>query len=331
MKFGINVNVHFSPEISPTGAFDYMLKFVGAARDGGFDGIFAAHHYALGAGEAMFQPIPLLARLAAEAPGMTLGTSIFLLSLHNPLEAAELAATLDIISGGKFAFGVGQGYRDVEFNSFGIPLTDRGGRLAEAVHVIRKLWAEDDVTWQGKHFPMEGVTINPKPVQQPGPPIWVGGDTLRSVRRAARIGDAWMTSPRHSKGFIRQALEVYQEQRRSMGLPVPPPVFFRELFVADSREEAERELMDSFQKLYQVYHREGQPGESYDRSFQELKEDRIIAGSPDDVIQEIETYRQEFGAQYMFFRVYYLGMDPEKSLRSIRLFGQEVVPHFEMG
>ena len=107
-----------------------MLKFVGAARDGGFDGIFAAHHYALGAGEAMFQPIPLLARLAAEAPGMTLGTSIFLLSLHNPLEAAELAATLDIISGGKFAFGVGQGYRDVEFDSFGIPLSDRGGRLA---------------------------------------------------------------------------------------------------------------------------------------------------------------------------------------------------------
>jgi alkanesulfonate monooxygenase SsuD/methylene tetrahydromethanopterin reductase-like flavin-dependent oxidoreductase (luciferase family) len=328
LKFGINVNVHFSPELSAPRAFEYAVRHVRAAREGGFDGIFAAHHYALGSGEALFQPFPLLARLAAEANGMTMGTSIFLLSLHNPLEAAELAATLDIITGGRFVFGVGQGYRDVEFASFGIPRSRRRGRLEEAVQVIRKLWAEDGVTWQGDHFPLQGVTINPKPVQQPGPAIWVGGDTLLGVRRAADIGDAWMTSPRHSKGFIRQALEVYKERRLSLGLSVPPPVFFREMYVARSREEAEREMVESFERLYQVYHREGQPGERYDRSFQELQEDRIIMGSPEDVRQEIQTYRDEFGAEYMFFRVYYLGMDPEKAVQCVRLFGEEVIPHF---
>ena len=328
MKFGINVNVHFSTELGAPKAFGNALLCVKAAKKGGFDGIFAAHHYALGTGEAMFQPMPLLARFAAEATGMTMGTSIYLLSLHNPVEAAEQAATLDIITGGRFVFGVGQGYRDVEFSSFGIPKSGRSGRLEEAVQVIRKLWAEDDVTWEGDHFPLEGVTINPKPVQQPGPPIWIGGDTLRGVRRAASIGDAWMTSPRHSKTFIRRAMEVYRERRQELGLAVPPPVFFRELYVAGNRKEAEREMTESFERLYQVYHREGQPGERYDRSFEELTKDRIILGSPQDVTEEIQSYRDEFGAEYMFFRVFYLGMDPEKSVECVKLFGEEVIPHF---
>jgi alkanesulfonate monooxygenase SsuD/methylene tetrahydromethanopterin reductase-like flavin-dependent oxidoreductase (luciferase family) len=307
---------------------EYALRQVRAAREVGFDGIFASHHYALGTTEGMFQPIPLLARLAAEAEGMTLGTAVFLLSMHNPVEVAELTATLDIIAGGRFVLGVGQGYRDVEFASFGIPKSSRGGRMEEAVKVIRKLWAEDNVTWEGRYFPLSNVTINPKPVQQPGPPIWVGGDTLQGAARAARIGDAWLTSPRHSKGFIRQAVNVYRERRREMGLPVQPPVFFREMYVAPSREEAEGEVMDAFERLYRVYHREGQPGERYDRSFQELREERIIVGNPDDVVQEIQRYRDEFGAEYMFFRLYYLGMDPEKSVQCIRLFGNEVIPHF---
>lgn len=327
MKFGIIINLHFTTDLGGPKAFEHVIRWVQAAREGGFDGILAGHHYATGSGVLMFQPIPLLARLAAEAPGMTIG-STFLVSMHNPLEAAELAATLDVITGGKFVFGAIQGYRDVEFDSFGIPKVSRGRRMEEAVKAIRKLWAEDNVTWEGHYFHLKDVTINPKPVQQPGPPIWVGGDTLQGVSRAARIGDAWLMSPRHSKIFMRQAIKVYKERREAMGLPVPPPVFIREMYVSHSREEAEREMMDSFERLYGVYHREGQPGERYDRRFQELKEDRIIVGDPDDVTREIQSYRDEFAAEYMFFRLYYLGMDPEKAVQCIRLFGQEVIPHF---
>ena len=327
MKFGVDLYPHFSTDLSGPKAFEYAVRQVQAAKETGFDGIFASHHYALGATERMFQPIPLLARLAAEGKGMTFGTAVYLLGLHNPVEAAELTATLDIITGGKFAFGVGQGYRDVEFASFGIPKRDRGRRMMEALEVIRRLWVEDNVTWEGEFFPLKGVTINPKPVQQPGPPIWVGGDTLKGVDRSARIGDAWLTSPRHSKSFIRQAVTVYRERREAMGLPAPPPVFFREMYVAPDREEAEQEIIESFERLYHVYHRAGQPGERYDLRFQELKEERIIVGNPEDVTREIQSYHDEFGAEYMFFRLYYLGMDPEKSVRCIRLFGSEVIPH----
>ena len=328
LKFGIDLYPHFSIELSGPAAFEYAVRQVRAAHEGGFDGIFASHHYALGTTEQMFQPIPLLARLAAEAPGMTIGTAVFLLSMHNPLEAAELMATLDIIAGGRSVFGVGQGYRDVEFAAMGIPKATRGDRLREAVEVVRRLWAEDSVTWKGRYFQLDAVTINPKPVQRPGPPIWAGGDTLKGVARAAEIGDAWLTSPRHSKSFIRQAVKVYGERRRSLGLPVPPPVFFREMYVAPTREEAEQIVRDAFERLYSVYHRAGQPGERYDLSFQELREERIIVGDPEDVRREVQRYREEFGAEYMFFRVYYLGMDPERSVDCIKLFGREVIPHF---
>ena len=329
MKFGVDLYPHFSTELDASTAFQYALRQVQTAREAGFDGIFASHHYVMGASEQMFQPVPLLARLAAEAPGMTLGTAVFLLSLHSPVEAAELTATLDIIAGGRFVFGVGQGYRRAEFDSFGIPRRDRGGRMEEAIQVVRKLWAEENVTWQGSHFHLDGVTINPKPVQQPGPPIWVGGDTLPGVERAARIGDAWLTSPRHSKSFIREAIARYQQCRSDIGLDSTPPVFFREMYVAPTREAAENEIMESFERLYRAYHRAGQPGERYDLQFQELKDERLIVGNPDDVIAEIRRYRQEFGAEYMFFRLYYLGMDPEKSVSCIRLFGEEVLPHID--
>jgi len=106
------------------------------------------------------------------------------------------------------------------------------------------------------------------------------------------------------------------------------PIFFREMYVAPNREEAEWEIMAAFEQMYQTYHHWGQPGEHYDRGFQELKEERIIVGNPRDVVEQIDSYREEFGTQYMFFRIYYPGMDPEKSLQCIRLFGQEVIPQF---
>jgi len=257
-----------------------------------------------------------------------MGTAIFLLNLHNPLEAADITATLDIITGGRFVLGVSQGYRDIEFDTFGISRSSRGERLEEAVMVLRRLWTEDDVTWQGKYFSLNRVTINPKPLQPSGPVIWVGGDTLTGVRRAARIGDSWLASPRHSKSFIRQAVQVYKEERQALGLSVPPPVLVREMYVADTREAAEREMVDAVERLYRMYRREGQPGERYDDSFRELKEERIIVGDPAEVIREIARYRDEFGVQYMIFRVYYLGMDLERAIESVRLFGQAVIPHF---
>ncbi|MBI2935731.1 MAG: LLM class flavin-dependent oxidoreductase, partial [Chloroflexi bacterium] len=163
VNFGICLYPVISADLPPKVAYEYALQQVRAARDSGFHGIFASQHYATGKEQQMFQPVPLLARAAAEAPGMTFGTAVYLLSQRNPVHAAEEAATLDIITGGQFVFGVGQGYRDVEFASLDIPKSTRGRRLAEGVQVLRLLWGQDSVTWDGEFYHLRDVTINPKP------------------------------------------------------------------------------------------------------------------------------------------------------------------------
>lgn len=98
----------------------------------------------------MIQPMPLLARLLPEAEGMTVGPNILVLPLLNPVHVAEEAATMDLLSGGRYVLGVGLGYRDEEFGALGVPKVERVGRLTEAVEVVRKLWREDRVSHQGR-------------------------------------------------------------------------------------------------------------------------------------------------------------------------------------
>ena len=132
---------------------------------------------------------------------MYLGTSIFLLPLHHPLMVAEYISTLDNLSGGKVLFGVGQGYRESEFNSFGIDKRERRGRLVEGLGVIRNSGREDAVTFHGKYFHLEKATCLPKPRQRPRPPILMGADSVNTVARVPEVADHWIASRRHSKTF----------------------------------------------------------------------------------------------------------------------------------
>ena len=142
----------------------------------------------------MFHPFSTLARLAADCPGCHLGTACFILPLAHPLGVAEATATLDVICGGRLLFGVGQGYRVPEFQSFGIPRHERGARLIEAVTAIRTLWADDPASYEGRFYQFSGISITPKPIQRPGPPVWVA--------RVPDFGDAWIASGRHTRTFL---------------------------------------------------------------------------------------------------------------------------------
>ena len=135
--------------------FAELLEMVRLARQAGFHHISASQHY-LAAPFQYMQPLPVLARVAAEAGEMTLGTGIMLLALQQPVDVAESVATLDVICGGRFVFGVGLGYRDVEFDAFGIARGGRLSRFLEALDVVQRLWTEEAVTFHGKHFQLTG-------------------------------------------------------------------------------------------------------------------------------------------------------------------------------
>lgn len=136
-------------------------------------------------------PFSLLAYLAGRTSRIQLGTSVIILPYRNPLAQAKAAATVDQVSGGRFIFGVGVGWAEGEFQALGAPFAQRGPMSDEYIRIIKGAWASDVPTFQGKYYSFSGLTFLPRPVQQPGPPIWVGGNSTPAMRRAASLGDAW--------------------------------------------------------------------------------------------------------------------------------------------
>src|SRR3989449_5978852 len=152
MKFGIGLSVQHLPEDPQAARFQEPVEQSRLARAVGFPRVWASQHY-LSDPFTYFQPIPTLARVAAEAPGMTLGTGCLLLPLHHPVEIAEQLATLDVITAGRFVFGVGLGYRDVENEAMGLNPKERVGRPGEGLEGIERLWNGEPRTHPGTHLP----------------------------------------------------------------------------------------------------------------------------------------------------------------------------------
>ncbi len=329
MRFGVLVSVAYPGDFDPGHMYRHIYQQADVASKTNFEAVFAAHHYLMGPDSAAVQPLLLLANLTGQFPGLYIGSSIFLLPLHHPVEVAEYTATLDILSQGKFLFGVAQGYRDVEFQSFGIEKRHRRERLVEGLQVIRKLWAEDNVTFQGQFFHLDGVSIAPKPIQRPGPPILVGADTLKNVSRVPEVGDHWIASRRHTKTFLRQALPAYKAALERQGREFKGLFIFRDLCMAKSTREAEERIKDAYERMYQIYQQWGQPGERFDVHFEELKQERLIIGSPVEVAEQVMAYHREFGAEFMWFTVYWPGMEPQWALETIQAFGEQVIPEIK--
>src|SRR6266536_371781 len=157
MKFGLFVNSQSPPSYDPVQHFRDCVTQVELARDVGFDGIAAGHHY-LSPPYQTVQNVPLLARLSASAEGMDVCTGIVLLALLNPVQVAEEIGTLEVMSGGRVIFGIGLGYREIEYEAFGVAPASRVGRMLEALDLVKRLWTESDVTFEGRHFRVHGAT-----------------------------------------------------------------------------------------------------------------------------------------------------------------------------
>ena len=253
MRFGIHLGQQHLPGESAFERFKEHVEQVRLLRDLGFDSIWAGQHY-LAYPLQFLQTIPLLARLSAEAGDMFVGTDIVILTVQNPIDIAEQIATLDIMTGGRVIFGVGLGYRDVEFDVFGVERKERVSRFEEILTIVRRLWTEDSVTFEGKHFQLRGVQESLKPIQKPHPPIWIGATNDTAIRRAARMGDTWILTTHASFPTLARQLEIYKAALKDAGKPFPKELArVPELYVAESDEAAFRECREYIVTKYKAY------------------------------------------------------------------------------
>jgi alkanesulfonate monooxygenase SsuD/methylene tetrahydromethanopterin reductase-like flavin-dependent oxidoreductase (luciferase family) len=330
LQFGLTFVPVFPLGYPAAQAAREILEQAKWAQKSGFNALWAAQHR-VNATEQMFQPFPLLARLSGECPGMWLGTSTFLLAFAHPIDVAEQAANLDILSGGRFTLGVSLGYRDEEYRAFEVPKAQGVGRLREGIAIVRQLWTEDQMSFHGRHFHLDGVSIQPKPLQKPSPEIWLGADTEPGASRAGELGDGWIISPRQSRPHIRKLLARYREATRKRGAGEGQLLLVRELHLAPTREQALNEARPFLQRMYETYVRWGQPGERYDVGFDELLRGRYIIGDPAGAIEELSVYTKELNVTQVSFRMTWPGMKSEDVVNSIRLLGDKVIPYFRSG
>jgi alkanesulfonate monooxygenase SsuD/methylene tetrahydromethanopterin reductase-like flavin-dependent oxidoreductase (luciferase family) len=333
VKFGLGLSVQHLPDEPQAVRFREHVEQVRLARAVGFTSVWASQHY-LSDPFTYFQPIPTLARLAADARGLTLGTGVLLLPLHHPVDLAEQLATLDVISDGRLICGVGLGYRDVENAAMGHDPKQRVGRLVEGLEVLERLWSGEPVDYAGRHFNLRSVRISMRPLQSPRPPIWLAANSDGGVRRAARLGDAWLMNPHTTLATLERQLALFRRERTALGRPAPAEIpLIKECYVAPETATAVSEAARFVGPKYQAYRRWEQDkalpaGESFDASFEQLARDRFLVGDPARIVEEIARYRERLGVTMMIFRLQWPGMDQERVLRSIRLLGQKVLLKF---
>jgi probable F420-dependent oxidoreductase len=198
-----------------------------------------------------FDPVVVLTYAAAITTTIRLGVSVVVLPVHNPIHVAHQWASLDYVSNGRAILGVGLG-RDHHYEQFQMPRDGRVRRFREGVELIKALWTEPKVDYQGRIFQLEAGTMAPKPVQKPRPPIWMGVGHPDAIRRAASIADGWMGSGGSSNAAFTRSVPILREALEKAGrdpatFPISKRVF---LSVHEHPETARAELHRWFTVVY---------------------------------------------------------------------------------
>ena len=298
----------------------------------GYDSITKGSHFSTWPQREMLQ-IPYLCRVMAEAPDLRLNAGIVLLALHNPLEVAETFATMDLMSGGRMIFGCALGYRDVEYKGFGIAKGDGVRRLEENLEAIKRLWTQEKVSMTGARFELDEALISVPLQQQPHPPIWIGANVDKAVRRAARLGDCWYLNPHQKLETLARQMALYRDELARVDKPFPDELpIRREVFCAPSHDAAVEIAAPYIKRMYDAYATWGQDkamakGDcDLTQDYSDLARDRFIVGDPDEVAEEMLRYHRVLGVNHIIMSVQGVGMPQGQVLDTFHLMAEEVFP-----
>ena len=326
MRFGINFGGGDLPGEPRQKALDGRLAKARMAHQLGYHSLWTGAGYL----NHDFHGMMLLARAAAEAPGLEMGM-VALLPLYHPVEAAEQISTLNVICGGNFVLAPALGWRDFQFNAFGVPKSERLSRFREVMEVMNKLWTEERVTHHGRYYDMDDVPGAGALAPGQRPKIYIAANLDQGIVRSARESDGWLVSSRATLPTIERQVDVYREAAEKNGKQGFISAW-REMFVAETREEAVAIARPHVEWLYRdraaLGHSQELPeADRIDVGFEQVLDGRFIIGSPAECIEEVKKY-QALGVDELVLRCQWPGMPNEDSLRAVELFGKEVLPAF---
>jgi probable F420-dependent oxidoreductase len=277
----------------------------------GFDSVWCGDHVSFNL--PLYESLTLLASYASITERIRLGSAVYLLALRPPAVAAKVTATLDALSRGRLIFGVGVGGENPkEFEACGVPHRERGARVSEAIDVVRTLWRDTPATFKGRFTQFEGVSIDPKPVQKMGPPIWIGGRSDAALARAGRQGDGWVSYVVAPERY-RQSLDKIRAAAAAQGRSLDGFATAHLTFITVGRdyEQARAGWVARLSKRYA-------------QDFGPLADKYGIIGTPAQCVERLEAFRAA-GCQYFLLNPI---CKPPEEREQLEVIAAEILPRF---
>jgi alkanesulfonate monooxygenase SsuD/methylene tetrahydromethanopterin reductase-like flavin-dependent oxidoreductase (luciferase family) len=351
MKFSTFHLFHQFEGQSAKDVYEYQIEVVELLEELGFDGIWAAEHHFRDYG-VIPNIFNLLSNLAARTEKLRLGTGIVVLPLHNPIHVAEEAAMVDLLSGGRLEMGIGRGYQSIEFESFGLDLSEARDRFNESLDMILGLWTQDDFEFKGKFYETRHpLTLMPKPAQKPHPPVHIAAVSPETVEIYAARGLPILADPAATFRKIAKAAETWHTTAAANDVDSDSVelVASRSVYVAATNEQA-REDQARFEAMFdrsRIFNKASAPidsktgevakgfefwqdkylkGGTVDNDFR--WEQLEIIGDPERVISQIKMV-QEMGYSNLMCDFGSTRPVPIEEMRkTLKFFAAEVMPAF---
>jgi alkanesulfonate monooxygenase SsuD/methylene tetrahydromethanopterin reductase-like flavin-dependent oxidoreductase (luciferase family) len=333
MKFGLfgGANALQSDSVSDSQIYTDFIDYVCEAESLGFESTFLVEHHFTGLAQ-ISASMNFLTFLAAKTSTMRLGTAVVVLPWHNPVLLAEQVATLDLVSNGRFDFGIGRGYRQNEFDGFGISMDEADERFEECLEVLRKGLGNDQ-RWShhGKRWRFENALIEPPTVQKPHPPFWVGAGSDRSITQAANRGFNLLLDQFGNAQVTGHRIATFRTAVEANGRTFDPATvgLTRALHVAMNAEERETAHQQRAKFLLGVQQLSSAGGKqtssvAVPASFADTRaatEEAALIGTPDEIVKRLKAL-QAVGVEKVLL------LDVGGSREALRIFAREVMPEF---
>jgi alkanesulfonate monooxygenase SsuD/methylene tetrahydromethanopterin reductase-like flavin-dependent oxidoreductase (luciferase family) len=331
MKFGLfssaQANSHDLGAETGQGFRDY-LDYNVEAEALGYQSSFSVEHHFTGWNQVS-ATLMLLMALAMRTRTLRLGTAVIVLPWHHPVLLAEQAATLDLLSGGRFDFGIGKGYRHSEFKGFQIAPEEAEARFEEAIEVMTRAWtSRERFSHRGRFWHFEDIVVEPPPAQQPHPPLWVAAGSEHSIRRAAARGFNLILDQYASAQTIGERIGLYKAERNAHGLRFDPMqiAVARQLYVA--KDDADKQAALARQAAYtkrtvDVSRAPDRKAGSHVLAYADKAggtEENALYGTPDEICTMLEALRVA-GVEYVLLTIAGGGAQ-------LRRFAREIMPVF---
>lgn len=289
---------------------DFVLSFPGRVEEMGFDSLWSGDHVLMRTDR--LHALSFLATAIPQTTRLTIGTAVYLLPLRPAADVARAGATLDYLSGGRFVLGLGVGGEYApEWEACGVPREERGRRMDEGIQILRRLWSEDEVTFEGRYARLRGAVMRPKPARPGGPPLWIGGRTDAALRRAARLGDGWISylvSPRR----YRESLDKIERFAAEHGRPLPTDFARAHLqftYVSDDRERARDRAIGYLERTY---------AQDFDRFVDAF----CVVGPAAQCVQRLLEFAQA-GVRHVILRVMAYN---DELLPQLETYARDIIP-----